>query len=62
MVSIKKVLENCYIVKFNDMWFDLYIDLNKCGKYECFFFDEYIEAKNINELKKLVKNLLIQNA
>jgi hypothetical protein len=58
MVSIQKVMEKHYIVKVGDMYFDLYIDLNEDGNYECFFFDEYMEAKSINELKNRVKKFI----
>ena len=58
MVTIQKVMEKCYIVKVGDMYYDLYIDLNGCGNYECFFFDEYMEAKSINELKIRVKKFI----
>ena len=44
------------------MWYELYIDLDFNGKYSCFFFNEYFEGNSENEIKKLVKNLLIQNA
>jgi hypothetical protein len=58
MVTIQKVMEKHYIVKVGDMYFDLYIDLNEDGNYECFFFDEYMEAKTINELKNRVKKFI----
>lgn len=58
MVTIQKVMEKCYIVKVGDMYYDLYIELNECGNYECFFFDEYMEAKTINELKARVKEFI----
>ncbi len=58
MVTIQKVMEKNYIVKFHEMYFDLYIDLNEDGMYECFFFDEYMEAKTINELKNRVKKFI----
>lgn len=61
MVTIKKVLEKHYIVKFNDMYYDLYIDLNEDGFYESFFFNEYIECKTINEVKKEVKKFIINH-
>jgi hypothetical protein len=62
MVTINKVMEKCYIVKFGDMYFDLYIDINECGNYECFFFDQYIEAKTINDLKNRVKKFIVLHA
>lgn len=55
MATIQKVMEKHYIVKVGDMYYDLYIDLNECGNYECFFFEDYMEAKTINELKNKVK-------
>jgi len=58
MVTIQKVMEKNYIVKFHEMCFDLYIELNEDGMYECFFFDEYMEAKTINELKNRVKKFI----
>jgi len=66
MVTIKKVLEKHYIVKFGDneigyIYFDLYIDLNEDGFYESFFFNEYIECKTINEVKKEVKKFIINH-
>jgi hypothetical protein len=58
----KKVMPLHYIVIFNSIWYELYIDLDLNGKYSCFFFNEYFEANTEKEIKKLVKNLLIQNA
>lgn len=60
MVSIRKVMERCYIVRVEDMYFDLYIEMNEDGLYECFFFGEYIECKTIkkviNQVKKFIAN------
>lgn len=58
MVSIRKVMERGYIVRVEDMYFDLYIEMNEDGLYECFFFDEYIECKTINEVKNQVKKFI----
>ena len=60
--TFKKVMPLHYIVIFDSIWYELYIDLNFNGKYSCFFFNEYFEATSEKEIKKLVKNLLIQNA
>ena len=60
--TFKKVMPLHYIVIFNSIWYELYIDLDFNGKYSCFFFNEYFEANTEKEIKKLVKNLLIQNA
>lgn len=60
MVTIRKVMEKHYIVKFNDMYFELFIDYND-GMYGCFFFDEYIECKTINEVKNQVKKFIINH-
>jgi hypothetical protein len=57
----KKVMPLHYIVIFDSMWYELYIDIDCNGKYSCFFFNEYFEANSENEIKKLVKNLLIEN-
>ena len=51
-----------YIVIFDSIWYELYIHFDLNGKYSCFFFNEYFEAASEKEIKKLVKNLLIQNA
>lgn len=51
-----------YIVSFDSIYYELYIDIDYNGVYSCFFFDQYFEAESENEIKKLVKNLLIQNA
>lgn len=61
MVSINKVMDLCYIVRCDDMYYDLYIDLNENGLYECFFFDQYFESSTINGLKKEVKKLITNN-
>jgi hypothetical protein len=54
----RKVMPLHYIVSFNSMWYELYIDLDYNGKFSCFFYNEYFEANSIKEIKKLVKNLL----
>jgi hypothetical protein len=56
--TFKKVMPLHYIVSFNSMCYELYIDLDYNGKFSCFFFNEYFEANSINEIKKLVKKLL----
>ena len=58
----KKVMPLHYIVIFDSMWYELYIDIDCNGKYSCFFFNEYFEANTVKELKKLVKKLLVENA
>jgi hypothetical protein len=60
--TFKKVMPLHYIVSFNSMWYELYIDLDYNGKFSCFFFNKYFEANSENEIKKLVKNLLIENS
>ena len=60
--KFKKVMPLHYIVIFDSIWYELYIDFDFNGKYSCFFFNEYFEATSEKEIKKLVKNLLIQNA
>jgi hypothetical protein len=60
--TFKKVMPLHYIVIFDSIWYELYIDFDFNGKYSCFFFNEYFEGNSENEIKKLVKNLLIQNA
>lgn len=51
-------MDLCYIVRCDDMYYDLYIDLNENGLYECFFFDQYFESDTINGIKKEVKKLI----
>lgn len=60
MVTIRKVMEKHYIVKFNDMYFELFIDYND-GMYECFFLNEFIYCRTINEVKKEVKKFIINH-
>lgn len=60
--TFKKVMPLHYIVSFDSIYYELYIDIDYNGKYSCFFFDQYFEAETEKEIKKLVKNLLIQNA
>jgi hypothetical protein len=52
--TFKKVMPLHYIINFNSMWYELYIDLDYDGKFSCFFFNEYFEANSIKEIKKLV--------
>lgn len=59
MVSIKKVMENHYIVNVDDMYYELVIEMNLNGLYGCFFFDNYFESSTINGLKKQVKTSLL---
>lgn len=60
--TFKKVMPLNYIINFNSMWYELYINFDYSGKYSCYFFNEYFEANSENEIKKLVKNLLIENS